>query len=89
MMMHPQMMMQPQMMPGMQGPFVGSPQGFQANFAQAAPQANVVCPPCPPNTGVTPERVQKLTSQILELEQQLKAAPPAAAPAKDAPKDGK
>lgn len=96
-MMQPQMMMptpymmgQGQMMPGMQGPFLGSPQGFAGNFAQGAPQANLVCPPCPPNanTGVTPERVQKLTSQILELEQQLKTASPAAA-VKETPKDGK
>ncbi len=100
-MMQPQMMMptpymmgQGQMMPGMQGmqgPFLGSPQGFAGNFAQSAPQANIVCPPCPPNTntGVTPERVQKLTAQILELEQQMKTASPAAAAAKETPKDGK
>ncbi len=95
----PQMMMQPQMpmpymvgqgqmMPGMQGSFMGNPQGIPGNFAQAAPQGNLVCPPCPPNTGVTPERVQKLTAQILELEQQLKATA-LAAPSKEAPKDGK
>ena len=99
-MLQPQMMMQPQMMPtpfvmgqgqmmpGMQGPFLGSPQGFAGSFAQTAPQANLVCPPCPPNTGVTPERVQKLTAQILELEQQLKTASPAA-PVKETPKDGR
>ena len=83
----PYMLPQGQMMPGMQGPFVGA-QGFPQNFQLAGAQnQQLVCPPCPPtapNTGVTPERVQKLTAQILELEEQLKKA--AAAPAKEPPK---
>ena len=84
-----------QMMPQQPLFFTGQPQAFPsgfvpgAQFAQGFPnaQAGMVCPPCPPcppqTPGVTPERVQKLTAQIQELEQQLKAATPAAPPVKD------
>ena len=79
--------------PTMPTPFVGA-QAFPGNFVQGAAQgapSALVCPPCPPcppqNPGVSAERVQKLTAQIQELEQQLKAAAPKE-PAKDA-KDGK